>query len=69
MKWLIAFGIALLAIGLVLSLYTETDEILGETVREDQPYEEVGLVLLLGGIISVVAGGFQMSKGSESSSS
>ena len=62
MKWIIVFGVVLMIAGLVLSLYTETDEILGEVVREEQPYQEVGLVMLFGGIISVVAGGIQMFK-------
>lgn len=61
-KWIIVFGIILMVAGLVLSLYTETDEILGEVIREEQPYQEVGLVLLFGGIISIIVGGVQMSK-------
>lgn len=55
-KGLIIFGIILLAIGLFASFYQKTQHVIGVGDETVTPYMNVGIVLIVAGIVFVALG-------------
>lgn len=53
---LVALGIIFLAIGLIASLHYESITLYNIEIRREYPYRDLGLVLVLGGIICIALG-------------
>ena len=54
--WLVGFGIILLLIGLGASFYKETQYVKGVGWQPLTPYQSVGVILLVAGIILIAVG-------------
>lgn len=52
----LVFGIVLLIIGLVASLYHETERTDGGLIDKGHPYQNIGIILALTGIVFIVLG-------------
>lgn len=55
---LLVFGVILLLIGLVASFYKETHYVRGVGYQPLTPYQNIGIVLVLAGIIFIAMGFF-----------
>ena len=65
---IIALGIVLIVIGIILYLYSNSYTFLGVTVYKEYPYQSIGTILLVLGIVIAVVGGIVSAIPGESSS-